>query len=141
MNTLRTNSEFLGTIEFDDSTIRCYSAFDMMSRIRCVLEESSDTPVTAVIYSKGYKLIWSSETFVGSFASKENLHKMSRLFNFAFGLRGKIEENQDGTFTYQIKVRRKMCSIIIDIQNQSFTILSIDEYIGNKIASWLSRKK
>lgn len=136
MNTARTNKEFIGVVEFDGIVIQCLSVFDMMSWIKCGIEHGT-TCTQATIFSRGYKFIWSKEVFnPGDF--DDALKDLSLFFNIAFGFRGRIEKNMDGTYAFYIKVRRTMCVIVFDFEcRNSISIIGIDPNITAKIQSWL----
>lgn len=138
MNTTRTNKEFIGVVKFDGMVVRCFSVFDMMSWIKLGIE-NGETNTEACIFSKGFKFVWAKEVFKpGHF--DDALHDLSLFFNIAFGFRGKIECNPDGTYSFYLKIRRTMCVIVFDFDKRnSFIIINADDYITAKVQSWLTK--
>ena len=141
MNTLRTNQRFNGIVMYDREeaiVINCKSIFDMILHIKKGIESKKKRNVYAVVYSSDRRFLWAEEEFSHkAHWNSEDIYKITWLFNRAFGLRGTISENDDGTYDYSFKVKRKVCHIHFDIDNQSFNIIEMDDDIGEKIASWM----
>lgn len=144
MNTLRTSQRFSGIVMYDKEEaimIDCKSIFDMILHIKRGIESKKKGDVYAAIQSPDRKYLWSDEEFSHKHQwNAEDIYKISWLFNRAFGLRGTITENDDGTYDYSFKVRRRVCHIHFDIDNHEFNIIEMDDYIGEKISSWMIAK-
>lgn len=148
MNTSRTNQEFCGEIIYatgrkKEIKVECVSIFDMIVHLKDAIDttkpvlKSVCSDVHAFIYSPDRRFLWSYEQFKHGEWNAEVLYKIAWLFNRAFGLRGTIAENDDGTYDYCFKMKRRLSHIVFNISDGS--VISIDDYITDKVSSWMTK--
>ena len=148
MNTNRTSQEFCGVVYYytnEEIQIieKCSSVLDMISHIVHAIKTDpgeNDNKIYACIYSPINKAIWCSEEFIHKDDIDDNdLKSMSTLFNLTYGFRGSVSRISDNEYSFVLKVRRRPCTIIFRLNDQSVEIVFIDEYIGSKISTWITK--
>lgn len=148
MNTNRTNQEFTGIVVFSkkgsDIKLDCNSIFDMIVAVKQGIESpppETDNVIQGVyayIFSPGGKYVWSCEHFEHKEHWDDNdIFQLAFLFNRAFGLRGTITKQDDGTFDLRFKVKRRMVHVFFDIHNDAVQLIDVDDYITPSVRKWM----